>query len=203
MHSSWRKVSSADDISASFSSPPISNHCTTGWRFASPTYLLKTLPTAARISSRAIVPAPLSSPSYSSSILPVFARLESNFLDELAEERRNFDRAARAALSPGFLRGDGYALFDRGWIVRADFRAEAVFQGRDDFSACRIVFRVRGEHQKDVERQAHRVPLNLNVALLHDVEEPHLDFSREVGQLVDGEDAAVGAGQKSVVNGQF
>jgi hypothetical protein len=54
-----------------------------------------------------------------------------------------------------------------------------------------------------VERQAHGVTLNLHVAFLHDVEQTHLDLAGQVGQFVDGEDAAVGARQQSVMHGQF
>ncbi len=56
---------------------------------------------------------------------------------------------------------------------------------------------------KHIKRQAQRVALNLNVAFLHDVEQSDLNFSREVGQLVDAEDAAIGAGKQAVVNGQL
>ncbi len=38
---------------------------------------------------------------------------------------------------------------------------------------------------------------------MHDVEQADLNLAREVGELVDGENAAVGAGQKSVVDGQL
>ena len=107
------------------------------------------------------------------------------------------------ALGPGFLRGDGHAFGDRGRIVRANFGADAVFQRRDDFSARGVVLRIGGEDQQDVERHAHGVALNLDVAFLHDVEEADLDFSGEVGQFVDAENAAIGARQQAVVNGQF
>ena len=104
---------------------------------------------------------------------------------------------------PGFLRGDGDALLQRGRIVRADFAADAVLERRDDLAARGVIFRVGGEHQHQVERQAHRVAFNLHVAFLHDVEQAHLDFAGQVGQLVDGEDAAVGARQQAVVHGQL
>jgi len=48
------------------------------------------------------------------------------------------------------------------------------------FPARRIVFGIRGENKQHVERQPQRVALNLNIALLHDVEEANLNFSREV-----------------------
>jgi hypothetical protein len=87
--------------------------------------------------------------------------------------------------------------------VRADLAADAVLQRRDDLAARRVVFRVGGEDQQHVERQAHRVALNLHVAFLHDVEQAHLDLAGQVGQFVDGEDAAVGARQQAVVHGQL
>ena len=54
-----------------------------------------------------------------------------------------------------------------------------------------------------VERQAHRVALDLDVAFLQDVEQADLDLAGEIGQLVDGEDAAVGARQQAVVHRQL
>ena len=54
-----------------------------------------------------------------------------------------------------------------------------------------------------VERQTDGVALNLHIAFLHDVEERDLDLAGEVGQLVDGEDAAVGARQQAVVHGEL
>jgi hypothetical protein len=51
--------------------------------------------------------------------------------------------------------------------------------------------------------QPHRIALNLYVAFLHDVEQPDLDLARQIGQFVDGEDAAIGARQQSVVDRQF
>ena len=50
-----------------------------------------------------------------------------------------------------------------------------------------------------VERQADLVAADLHVALLEHVEQADLDALGEVGQLVDGEDAAVGAGHQAVV----
>ncbi len=133
----------------------------------------------------------------------VFARLEGDFLDNFAQVGGQIDFASGVAADPGFLLRDGHAFFEGGWVVRADFRADAVFQRRNDFAAGRVVFRIRGEYEQDIEGQAERVALNLNVAFLHDVEQADLNFSGEVWEFVDGEDAAVGAGQQAVVNGQF
>jgi len=43
----------------------------------------------------------------------------------------------------------------------------------------------------------------LNVAFLHDVEQAYLNFSGEIRELVHGEDSAVRARQKAVVNCKF
>src|SRR5208282_5183823 len=108
-----------------------------------------------------------------------------------------------AALDPGLLTGDAHTFVNCRGIVGADFRADAVLQRSDNFSARRVIFRVRGEDQEHIQRQAQRIALNLDVAFLHDVEEAHLDFSGKVGQFVDGKDSAVGARQQSIVNGEL
>ena len=87
--------------------------------------------------------------------------------------------------------------------MRPDLGADAVLQRRDDLAARRVVLRVRREDEHDVERQPHRVAFDLDVALLEDVEEADLDLAREVGQLVDREDAAVGPRQQPVVHRQL
>ena len=104
---------------------------------------------------------------------------------------------------PGFLRGDGDALFDGLGVVGADLAADAVFERGDDLAAGGVVLGVGGEDDGDVEREADGVALNLDVAFLHDVEEGDLDLAGEVGDLVDGEDAAVGAGEQAVVHGEL
>ena len=101
------------------------------------------------------------------------------------------------------LRGDGDAFLHRRRIVRADLRSDAVLERRDDLPARGVVLGIRTENQGKVQRQAHRVAFDLHVALLHDVEQAHLDLSRQIGQLVDGEDAAVGARQQPVVHGEL
>jgi hypothetical protein len=87
--------------------------------------------------------------------------------------------------------------------VSANFGADAIFERRDDLAARGVVFRIGGKNEQDVEWKAQRVTLNLNVAFLHDVEKADLNFSCEVGKFVDGEDAAIGAGQQAVVNCEF
>ena len=134
--------------------------------------------------------------------LLVFARGEGHALDHLLHIVRQMQRMP-VAPRPRFLRGDRDAFFHGRRIVRANLRADAVFQRRDDLAARRVVFRIRAEHQRDIERQADRISLNLHVAFLHDVEQADLNLSRQIGQFVDGEDAAIGARQQAVVHGQF
>src|SRR6202034_4803691 len=83
---------------------------------------------------------------------------------------------------------------------RANLRADAVLERRDNFSASRVVLRIRAEDNSHIERQSDGIPLNLHIAFLHDVKQSHLNFSSEVRKFVDGEDAAIGAGQQAVVN---
>src|SRR5713101_7441342 len=85
----------------------------------------------------------------------------------------------------------------------ANFGAATILKRRDDLAARRIVFGIRGEDEEHVERQPQRVALNLNVAFLHNIEEANLDFAGKIGEFVDGENAAIGAGQQTVVNGEF
>src|SRR6202021_4207198 len=72
-----------------------------------------------------------------------------------------------------------------------------------NFSAGGGVLRIRAEHQRHVERQAHRIAFNLHIAFLHDVEQAHLNFSGKVRKFVDGEDAAIGTRQQPIVNGEL
>ena len=88
-------------------------------------------------------------------------------------------------------------------VVRADLRAEAVLERRDDAAAVRVVLGVRRRDEHDVERQADLVAADLHVALFEHVEQADLDALGEVGQLVDREDAAVGARDEAVVDRQL
>ena len=141
--------------------------------------------------------------------LLVFARGEGDAFDDLADVVRNLDvldgvvAGGVAAGGPGFLLGDGDAFADGFRIVRADLRADAVLERGDDFAASGVVLGVGGEDDGDVELQANGVAFDLHVAFLHDVEERDLDFAGKVGDFVDGEDAAIGAGQEAVVHGEL
>src|SRR3989449_4951700 len=88
-------------------------------------------------------------------------------------------------------------------IVRAHLGAEAVLERRDDAPAVRVVLGVGAGHHVEIERQPHLVAADLDVALLHDVEQADLDALGEVGQLVEREDAAMRARQQAVVDRQL
>ena len=85
-------------------------------------------------------------------------------------------------------------------VVRADLRTEAVLERRDDAAAVRVVLGVRRRDEQHVEREADLVAADLHVALFEHVEQADLDALGEVGQLVDREDAAVGARHEAVVD---
>src|SRR5712692_9740069 len=95
------------------------------------------------------------------------------------------------ALCPGFLGGDGDAFLNARWIMRADFGADAILQGSNDFAARRVILRIRAEDKRDIKRQPERVSLNLNIAFLHDVEKAYLNFPCEVRQFINGKNAAI------------
>ena len=87
--------------------------------------------------------------------------------------------------------------------MRADLRAVAVLQRRDDAATIRVVLGVRRRDEENVERQPHAMTADLDVALFEHVQQADLDPLGEVGQFVDGEDAAVDARQQAVVDRQF
>ena len=97
------------------------------------------------------------------------------------------------AVDPRLLRRDLRGRLHVVGVVREDLRGDPVLQRRDDVAAVGVVLRVGGEHEQDVERDPDREAPDLQVALLEDVQQADLDARLEVGQLVDREDAAVGA----------
>ena len=103
----------------------------------------------------------------------------------------------------GLLAHDRHLGLDVERVVGADLAAEAVLQRRDDAAAVGVVLRVGAGDEHHVERQADLVAADLHVALFEHVEQADLDALGEVGDLVDGEDAAVGARHQAVVQRQL
>ena len=87
--------------------------------------------------------------------------------------------------------------------MRHDLAADPILERRDDLAARRVVLGIGREAELHIERQAHRIALDLDVSFLHDVEQADLHLAGEIGQLIQREDASVRAGQHAVVNGQL
>src|SRR5271157_2637714 len=84
----------------------------------------------------------------------VLTSLKRNLFHNVAKISRYFHLAHGIARNPGFLRGDGHPLFKSRRIVSTNFRANAILQRSDDFSARRVVLRIRRKYDKHVEWQA-------------------------------------------------
>ena len=123
--------------------------------------------------------------------------------DDLEQVRRH-DRRGELRVRPQhrrLLRDERQLVVQLERVVRADLGAEAVLERGDDAPAVRVVLRVRARDHEQVQRQPQLVAAHLDVALLQHVEQRDLDALGEVGQLVDREDAAVGARDEAVVHG--
>ncbi len=125
--------------------------------------------------------------------------------DQLLHERRH-DNGRDAILGREavlLLADDGHLVLERPRVVGPDLRPEAVLERRDDPATRGVVLGIgRGDHVQ-VERQADDEAADLDVALLEDVEQADLDPFGQVRQLVDRDDAAVGARDQAVVEGQL
>src|SRR5215467_13629775 len=77
---------------------------------------------------------------------------------------------------------------------------DSVLQRSNNLASSGIVLGISRKNKHHIQRQADRIALNLNVALLHDIEQPYLDLSRKIGQFVDREDPAIRTRKKSVMN---
>ena len=124
---------------------------------------------------------------------------------QLVDERRHDDgRLALAGLESLLLLVDDRELvIERPRIVGPDLRPEPILDRRDDPAATRVVLRVGRRDDEQIERQPDGETPDLDVALLEDVEQSHLDPFGEVRQLVDREDAAVRPRDEPVVERQF
>ena len=97
----------------------------------------------------------------------------------------------------------GDFLLNGARVVRVNLRPVAVFQRRDNPPPVGVILRVGRGHHKHIQRHPHPVALNLHIPLLHQVEQPHLNPFRQVGQLVDAENPPVGPRHQPVMNGGF
>ena len=131
------------------------------------------------------------------------AREPADLGDDLLHVLRHGDLEVVVLEAHALLVHDADLVLDRARVVGADLDAVAVLQRRDDAAAVGVVLRVGARDEEDVERQADAIAADLDVALFHDVEQADLDALGQVGQLVDREDAAVGARDQAVVDRQL
>ena len=123
--------------------------------------------------------------------------------DDFVHERGHVHLDATARCGTRLLANDLDLGGNFEWIVRADLAAEAILQGGDDATPVRVVVGVGRRDENHVEWQANLVTTDLHVALFEDVQQTDLDALGEVGQFVDGEDAAVRARNEAVMQRQF
>ena len=81
--------------------------------------------------------------------------------------------------------------------------SEPVLEGGDDPAPIRVILGIGGGEENQVEGEADLMAADLDVPLLQDVEEADLDPLGQVGEFVDGEQAAVGPGDQPVVESQL
>ena len=62
-----------------------------------------------------------------------------------------------------------------------DLRTDPVLEWRDDLAAGGVVLGIGREGEENVHLQAHRIPFDLDIPLLHDIEQPHLNLSAQIG----------------------
>ena len=89
------------------------------------------------------------------------------------------------------------------WVVGADLGSETILQRSDDLSSGCVVLGIGGENHEEVQGHTDGIPLHLNIPLLEDVEETHLNLPGQIRKLVDGEHPAVGARDEPVVQGEL
>src|SRR2546425_10912737 len=99
----------------------------------------------------------------------ILARQEGNLLDHLADVAGYLQPPLAVAAGPGLLRSYGQAFLDRRGVMRANLRADTVFQRGDDLAAGRVILGIGGEDQQHVGAGPDGGNLYLDVALLHDV----------------------------------
>ena len=85
----------------------------------------------------------------------------------------------------------------------ADLDVEPVLERGDDPPAAGVVLGVGAGDDDHVERQAHLEPFDLKILFFHQIEQADLHFFGQVGQLVDREEAPVGARNQAVVDRLF
>src|SRR5579875_2171407 len=86
-------------------------------------------------------------------------------------------------------------------VMGANLRAEAVLERCNDATAVGVIFGIRAGDEKNVQRQPEGIPAYLDVSLFENIEQSDLDPLGEIGQFIDGENAAVEPRHQTVVHG--
>ena len=101
------------------------------------------------------------------------------------------------------LQGNRDFSCDRERIMGANLRTETILQWRNEPTAVCVVVGVGRREQQHIERKPKFEATDLHVALFKNVQQTDLDAFGKVGKFVNGENAAVGAGDETEVNGLF
>ena len=124
-----------------------------------------------------------------------------DLLEDLPHEVRHHDGPLAAQVDRRLLLGHLDAEVALTGIVGVDHRADPVLELRDHLPGAVVGGGIRGEEQHHVDVELHGIPADLHVALLENVEHPHLHEFVELRQLVHREDAAVHPGDEAEVKG--
>src|SRR5579871_3237609 len=128
------------------------------------------------------------------------ARLKGDLRDDLLDELRNAQRHPRFRRQRCLLLHHQDLVLQRLRIVSANLDVETILERRDDAPARGVVFRVSARAKYHIDRQTNLVALYLDILLFHQVEQTDLHLLGQIGQLIDGKDAAIDAGYQSVMN---
>ncbi len=101
---------------------------------------------------------------------------------------------ALVGINVRFLLCDLLSYFQRLGVVRDNLTVDAVFQWRNNTAAIGVVLRIGRKNKLDFQRQPQLESTDLNITFLQDVEQGNLNAGLQVGQFVDDENTAVGAG---------
>ena len=107
------------------------------------------------------------------------------------------------ARSSGLLAHDVHFGCNFKWIVRANLASETILQRGDHAAAVGVILGVCRRNQHHIEWQPNFVTTDLHVAFFQHVQQAHLNALGQVGQFVDRKNAAIGAWDQAVVNGEF
>ena len=126
---------------------------------------------------------------------------DAHLLDDFAHEIGHENGKIAVEFDFGLLLHDLDAQLPGQRIMRVDYRADAVLQLRNHLAAAVESGRVGREQDQHVDVEADGIAADLHVALFEDVEQADLHEFVQFGQFVDGEHAAMHAGDQAEMQG--